>query len=144
MARNMLKEKSLPKSFWADAFSCAFYLLNRCPTRSLENMTPHEAWSTHKPSVSHLRVFRCITYAKILGAKRTKLEDKGEKFILVGYDDRTMGYKLYNPITKRVFYSKDNIFKENDFWGWDQAESSRNVELTVEEEEPAQPREEEP
>ena len=82
----------MPKRFWAEAVLCAVYLLNRCPTKSLDTKTPHEVWSTHKPSVSHLRVFGSIAYIKVPEARRTKLEDKEEQCILIGYSDRTKGY----------------------------------------------------
>ena len=83
MARSMLKDKDLPKRFWAEAVQCAVYLLNRCPTRSLKSKTPQEAWTTYKPGVAHLRVFGCIAYAKVPEANRTKLEEKGVKCILL-------------------------------------------------------------
>ncbi|KAL0387812.1 UNVERIFIED_CONTAM: Retrovirus-related Pol polyprotein from transposon TNT 1-94 [Sesamum radiatum] len=57
MARSMLQEKHLPKAFWAEAVYTAVYLLNRCPTKAVQNMTPIEAWSGKKPSAKHLRVF---------------------------------------------------------------------------------------
>jgi len=94
------------------------YLLNRCPTRSLKTITLEEAWSGHKPSVTHLQVFGCVAYAKIPNARRTKLDDKSEKCIFVGYCDKRMGYKLYNPITKKVIMSRDVIFKEDKTWQW--------------------------
>jgi len=40
MARSMLKQKQMPKAFWAEVVDCAVYVLNRSPTRSLWNMTP--------------------------------------------------------------------------------------------------------
>ncbi|KAL0294286.1 UNVERIFIED_CONTAM: hypothetical protein Sradi_6894800 [Sesamum radiatum] len=42
MARSMLQEKHLPKAFWAEAVYTAVYLLNRCPTKAVQNMTPIE------------------------------------------------------------------------------------------------------
>ncbi|TXG57059.1 hypothetical protein EZV62_018372 [Acer yangbiense] len=71
---------------------------------------------------------------KVPEARRTKLEDKGEKCILVGYGDRTMGYRLYNPVTKKVIFSRDVIFEENESWNWDQTKASRSAELMPEEE----------
>jgi hypothetical protein len=118
MARSLLKAKKLPKQYWAEAVSCAVYLLNRCPTKSLQAVTPQEAWSGHKPSVTHLRVFGCVAYAKIPDARRTKLDDKSEKCIFVEYGERRMGYKLYNPITKKVIMSRDVIFEEDKTWQW--------------------------
>ncbi|KAJ6902219.1 Retrovirus-related Pol polyprotein from transposon TNT 1-94 [Populus alba x Populus x berolinensis] len=118
MARSLLKAKKLPKQYWAEAVSCAVYLLNRCPTRSLQGVTPEEAWSGHKPSVTHLRVFGCVAYAKIPDARRRKLDDKSEQCIFVGYGERRMGYRLYNPITKKVITSRDVIFEEDKSWAW--------------------------
>ncbi|KAL0427280.1 UNVERIFIED_CONTAM: Retrovirus-related Pol polyprotein from transposon TNT 1-94 [Sesamum latifolium] len=49
MARSMLKEKYMPKEFWAEAVSCAVYLSNRSPTLNVRNQTPQEAWNGRKP-----------------------------------------------------------------------------------------------
>jgi len=59
MARSLLKEKKMLKQYWVEAVSRAVYLLNRCPIISLQVVTSEEAWSGHKPSVTHLRVFGC-------------------------------------------------------------------------------------
>ena len=126
MARSLLKAKKLPKQYWVEAVSCAVYLLNRCPTKSLQGVIPEEAWSGHKPSVTHLRVFGCVAYAKILDARRTKLDDKSEKCIFVGYGDRRMGYKLYNPITKNMIMSRDVIFEEDKSWQWNGDQEEAN------------------
>ena len=45
-----------------------------------------------------------------------------------------MGYRLYNPITKKVIFSRDVIFEENESWNWDQTKASRSAELISEEE----------
>ena len=38
-----------PNYFWAEAVTCAVYLINRSPTQSVPNTTPIEAWSGFKP-----------------------------------------------------------------------------------------------
>lgn len=45
MAKTMLKEKGMPNTFWAEAVYMAVYLINRCPTKAVQNKTPLEAWS---------------------------------------------------------------------------------------------------
>lgn len=62
MARSMLKSKQMPREFWAEAIDCAIHLSNRCPTISVQDMTPQEARNGRKPSVSHLRVFGSIAF----------------------------------------------------------------------------------
>ena len=89
MTRTMLKEKCLPKNFWVEAVACIAYLLSQCPLKSVENMTPQEAWSGYKPSVSHLRIFGFIAYAQVPETKRKKLNDHGEKNIFIGYSDES-------------------------------------------------------
>ncbi|WVZ85487.1 LOW QUALITY PROTEIN: hypothetical protein U9M48_032409 [Paspalum notatum var. saurae] len=116
MARSMLKAKNLPNSFWAEAVATVVYLLNHSPTKAVWNRTPYEAWYGSKPDVRHLKVFGCIAYAHINSEKRQKLDDKSEKCIFIGYSEQTKGYRVYNPITKRLFVSRDVIFDENAFW----------------------------
>ncbi|GKA91411.1 retrovirus-related pol polyprotein from transposon RE1 [Tanacetum coccineum] len=49
IAKSMMHEKGLPKSFWVEAVYTAVYLLNRSPTKALDNKTPLEAWNGRKP-----------------------------------------------------------------------------------------------
>ena len=73
------------------------YILNRTPTKAILNITPEEAWSGRKPTVSHFRIFGCKAYAHIPDERRSKLERKSEKCIMVGYSEESKGYRLYNP-----------------------------------------------
>ena len=104
-ARSMLKSKRMPKEFWAEAVDCAVYLSNRSPTRSVWGKTPQEAWSGRKPGISHLRVFGSVAYAQVPEQKRSKLDDRSEKYVFIGYDSRSKGYKLYNPSNGNVISS---------------------------------------
>nr|GEZ12534.1 retrovirus-related Pol polyprotein from transposon TNT 1-94 [Tanacetum cinerariifolium] len=102
MVRSMLKSKKMPKEFCAEAVDCEVYLLNRCPSKSLDNKTPQEAWKGLKPIVSHIRVFGSIAYVHVPSQRRLKLDDRSEKHVFVGYDKQSKGYKLYNPVTRKV------------------------------------------
>ncbi|GAU30981.1 hypothetical protein TSUD_104950 [Trifolium subterraneum] len=55
MVRSMLNGKHLPKELWGEVVSTATYILNRCPTKKLEGITPEECWSGIKPSLTHLK-----------------------------------------------------------------------------------------
>ena len=91
---------------------CAIYLSNRCPTKSLNGMTPQKAWSRRKPSVSHLKVFRSIGYVLVDNQVRTKLDDKCKRMIFMGYDQKSKEYKLYNPNEGNMVISRDVEFNE--------------------------------
>ncbi|MCI73589.1 retrovirus-related pol polyprotein from transposon tnt 1-94, partial [Trifolium medium] len=71
----MLKGKHLPKELWGEAVNTACYVLNRCPTKRLNNVTPEECWSGNKPNVSHLKVFGSIAYRHVPDQIRKKLDD---------------------------------------------------------------------
>jgi len=44
--------------------------------------------------------------------KRTKLDSKSKKCIFIGYKDGLKGYKLWNPVTRKVVYSQYVVFRE--------------------------------
>jgi hypothetical protein len=120
MVRCMLSAKKVPKLFWTEAANWTFYLLNRCPTHAVKNITPQEAWSGVKPSVEHLRVWGCIAHVHIPEAKRGKLDDKSFPCIMLGVSDESKGYRLFDPKTKRIVVSKDVVFEEEKSWDWGQ------------------------
>ena len=120
MARCMLKVKHLPKEFWAEAVSCAIYLRNRSPNRNVRDQTPQEAWSGRKPSVKHLRILGSIAYVHVPYQRRAKLDDdRSVKYVFVGYDTSSKGYKLYNPSNNKVVVSRDIEFNEEAPQNWE-------------------------
>ncbi|KAL0313353.1 UNVERIFIED_CONTAM: Retrovirus-related Pol polyprotein from transposon TNT 1-94 [Sesamum radiatum] len=96
MVRSMLSDKSVPKTFWPEAVNWSIYVLNRCPTLAVKDVTPEEAWSGLKPSVEHFRVFGCIAH-------------------------ESKGYRLFDPVAKRIIVSRDVIFEEGKQWDWDES-----------------------
>ena len=80
-----MSDKNLPKSYWVEAANTAVYLMNRCTTLGLHEVTPHERYFGKKPDLSHSRIFGLIAYVHIPDEKRQKLDPKSEKCILVGY-----------------------------------------------------------
>ncbi|KAL0549913.1 hypothetical protein IC582_014408 [Cucumis melo] len=59
-----------------------------------------------------------MAYAHIPDQKRSKLDDKSEKYVFVGYDASSKGYKLYNPVTKKTIVSRDVVFDGEASWNW--------------------------
>ncbi|MCH81779.1 hypothetical protein A2U01_0002571 [Trifolium medium] len=118
MARSMLKQKNMPHKFWGEAVNTAAYILNKCPTKKLKLKVPEEAWSSRKPSVKHLKVFGSLCYNHVPDVKRSKLDDKSETMIFIGYHP-TGAYKLFNPITNKVVISRDVKVIDSEAWDWD-------------------------
>jgi transposase InsO family protein len=118
MARCMMKSKSVPAHFWGEVVTTTVYVLNRSPTKSLEGVTPYEAWHGKKPSVEHLRVFGCVGHVKNNGPGVKKLTDRSTKMVFLGYAEGTKGYRMYDPESKKLHISRDVIFEENKGWDW--------------------------
>ena len=89
-----------------------------CPCAKLDDQTPQEAWSGQKPTISHLKVFGSVAYAHVPDQRRTKLEDKSKRYIFIGYDKKTKGYKLLDPISRMVIVIRDVRVNEASEWDW--------------------------
>ena len=108
----MLLAKNLPIRLWAEAVNTATYVLNRTLGARSENATPYELWTKTKPVLSHLRTFGYVAYALIPNALRKKWDPKSQKLILVGYNDESHNYRLYNPETGCVSVSRNVRFNK--------------------------------
>ena len=76
MTRCLLHEKGLPKKFWAEAAHTSVFLLNRLPTKALQQKTPFEAWYGYKPRLQNLKTFGCLCFCYIPHVKRDRLDKK--------------------------------------------------------------------
>ncbi|GJT99370.1 zinc finger, CCHC-type containing protein [Tanacetum coccineum] len=117
--RSMMKAMKLPLTFWAEAVRHAIYILNRVPTRALENKTPYEALYNRKPNLENLRIFGCTAYAKITIPHLKKLDDRSIPMIYLGVEEGSKACRLYDPIAKRKQVSRDVKFMETKPWDWD-------------------------
>jgi hypothetical protein len=132
MARSMLKAKRVPLRFCGEAVYTAVYVLNRSYTRAVDGQTPFEAWYGRKPDVEHLRTFGCVAYAKVTRPGLKKLEDRSIKTVFLGYEPGSKGYRLYDPVGKRMIVSRDVVFDEGSSWDWSHEEQDEHGELVVE------------
>lgn len=113
-ARSMLHGQSMAKTFWGTAINTACYIQNRCPTNALVGMTPHEAWTSVKPDLSHLRIYGCEAYVHVDNERRKKLDPKAIRCRFIGYGVETKGY-LFVPWDNnlgRVIESRNAKFNE--------------------------------
>jgi len=117
LATAMLIEKNLPKFLWTLAIQHAAYIRNRSPTAVLTEMTPEEAWTGHKPDVTHLREFGVDVWIMMEG-ERAKMDAKAVKRIFVGFDDGQKAIRYYSPgshfvATSRNFYFMKAVLADN-------------------------------
>ena len=91
----MMREKHMPNFYWAEAASTAVYLMNRCTTNSVHELTPYEVLVGRKPILSHLKVFGSIAHVRIPNESREKPDATSEECILIGYLSAKKGYKCF-------------------------------------------------
>lgn len=93
VVRSMMFHTNVPKRFWSYAVASACYLINRIPTKILQDVSPFEVLNKTKSSINHLRVFGCVCFVLIPGEQHNKLEAKSVKDIFIGYSTTQKGYK---------------------------------------------------
>ena len=93
--RAMLLDVKLPQSYWAEAIATANYLRNRSPTSAIDGMTP-----------------RCAAYTHVPKDERGKLDSKTKRCILLGYGSVQKGYRLIDPVTRKILHSRNVKFNE--------------------------------
>ena len=119
MVRCMLADKEVPKEYWPEAVNWAVHVLNRCPTSAVKGMTPEEAWSGHKPSIHHFRIFGCVGHVHIPDVNQKKVDDKSFKCVFLGVSKESKAYRMYDPEAERIVISRDVVFEEEEKWSWD-------------------------
>ena len=64
------------------------------------------------PIIFHLRVHGSIAYPHVLDQEGSKLDNKSENYVFIGYDPSSKGYKLKNLSTGKLIVSQDVEFDE--------------------------------
>lgn len=108
----MLQDANLAPNMWSEALRCYQEIHNKLPTAANENFTPYEMFYNRKPSLSHARVFGSIAYVHVLKKNRRPFTSKMVKCIMVGYHSEHIGYRLWNPTSKKIIISRDVKFDE--------------------------------
>jgi hypothetical protein len=78
----------------------------------LDGKTLYEVWTGKEPFLTHLKVFVCDAYVHVPKENKSKLDNKVEKCIFIGYKYGLKGYNLWNLETKKVVYSRDVVFRK--------------------------------
>lgn len=117
MARCMVEQAHMPKSFWSYALLAAFYLKNRS-LHSAHSSTPFEVMFGTKPNLSHLKVFGCKAYAYV-ERQRKKLDSKAQEGVFLGYCSYSNSYLVSVPSSNggmRLLQTRSVTFNEDEFY----------------------------
>jgi len=87
MVRSMLSNSSLLVSLWTYALKTTMYLLNRVPSKAVQET----------PSLRHLYVLGCQAEIRIYNPQEKKLDARTIGGYFIGYPVKSKGYIFYCP-----------------------------------------------
>jgi len=108
-------QSKLPKKFWSCVVLHAVYLINRIPTKILNNKSSYEVLYGEVPDLSNLKVFGCLSYASTLPVNRHKFDSRAKKCAFLGYKSGIKGFVLIDVHTSEVIVSRNVKFFDLEF-----------------------------
>ena len=111
----MLSHSQLLTSYWYYAISTTVNIVNRLPTPNLQNLSPWELLFHSRPDLKHLRTFGCDCFPLLKPYNTHKLQPHTSSCIFLGYSAYTKGYICLDPITSRIYISRNVLFNETEF-----------------------------
>ena len=88
-------------------------IVNLTPSVPLDGAIPEEVWTGKRASYNHLKVFGCRAFVHIPKDERAKLDAKTKECIYLRSPKDEFGYRLWDPINKRVIRSREVVFFED-------------------------------
>lgn len=90
VSKCLMFQSNLPSKYWKESILTATYLINRAPSPILSNQIPYDRLYIHTAAYRHLRVFRCLSYAKD-NSHKTKFQPIAIKGIFLRYATKRKG-----------------------------------------------------
>jgi histone deacetylase 1/2 len=111
----LLAHASMPLKFWDEALLTAVFLINRLPSRVINNETPFYRLFGKEPDYTSLRTFGCACWPHLRPYNTTKLSFRSKQCVFLGYSNQHKGFKCLDPKEGRVYISRDVTFDEHVF-----------------------------
>ena len=105
----------MPLKFWDEAFITATYLINRLPSKIINNQTPFEHLFHQTPDYSSLRTFGCACWPNLRPYNARKLQFRSKRCVFLGFSNIHKGFKCLDVNEGRVYISRDVVFDEHVF-----------------------------
>ncbi|KAL9250338.1 Retrovirus-related Pol polyprotein from transposon TNT 1-94-like protein [Drosera capensis] len=74
---------------------------------------PEKEWQRKEVSLSHLKLFGCVSYVRVKDADRDKLDPKAMKCTFIGYGADDIGYRFWDDQNRKIIRSRDVTFNES-------------------------------
>ena len=97
VARAMLFENDVPKTFWREAINTMVYTLNRVQLRKGMDKTPYELWFRYSWLVKYFRIFGSKCYIK-RNDDIGMFDPRSDEW----YSLKSKAFRCFNYITKTI------------------------------------------
>jgi len=115
VARSLIFQSNLPKSYWTYAITHAIHLINKLPTPISKNKCLYEIIHNEPPTFLDLKVFGCLCYASTLENNGTRFDARARKGVFIRYETGIKGYIVLDIKTREIFVNINVFFYENIF-----------------------------
>eukprot|EP00752_Nemacystus_decipiens_P017171 g15384.t1 len=112
MTRCLLNEANLPKHLWGEIAATSVFLVNRLPHKALKGDTPYYRMFGKQANLSFLRIIGSRAFVHVEG-HTTKLQPKAWEGVLVGYNNDSPTFRIYDRATGRITSSRNVTFIES-------------------------------
>lgn len=113
--KTILHQAFMPPIFWSFACQQATFLINRLPTRTLHYDPPYQRLFGEITNYESIHTFGCLCYPCLKPYAKHKLEPKSTPSVYLGYSNIHHSHQCYDPISQKIYISRDIIFYENKF-----------------------------
>ena len=100
--------------YWNEAFYTSVFLINKLPTKVLNNKSPHEMIYSVRPKYGFLKAYGCLCFPCLRDYNNHKLSMRSSPCTFIGYAQNQKGYKCMDKNGK-IYVSRHVIFDENKF-----------------------------
>ncbi|GKV05988.1 hypothetical protein SLEP1_g17933 [Rubroshorea leprosula] len=104
-----------------------FYFVTFVDDFSRKMKTPEEVWFGKPANYSFLRIFGCDAYVWMPKEKRTNVDKNSKRYIFLGYEIGTKGYRLWDPTARNLIISQDVVCNEEVFQGTTKKEEAKKI-----------------
>ena len=115
MVCTFLIDACLHGSFWIDVILTAAYVVNRLPTPLLNGHFPFQKLFSHIPDYSFVWVFGCQCFPNLTPTTKHKLQPRFIRCVFLGYASHYKAYKCLEPLSGRIYISRNVVFHEHVF-----------------------------
>jgi histone deacetylase 1/2 len=115
VVRSLLVHASMPLNFWDEAFLTVVFLINRSPSKVIQQHTSYEHLHGVAPDYTFLRSFGCAVWPNLRPYNSRKFEFHSKRCVFVGYNNQHKGFKCLDRVEGHVHISCDVVFDEHSF-----------------------------